>query len=104
MRLSGKVQRPVAGFPVIDAAKIKLRQRAQHGLSGGRNQKRPICKLGGRKFTSFPDFTRRIYQQVATIFAADQSCALIGQGQMSTSTAKKYPSQGCSLKSQRSRF
>ena len=75
MRLGGKVQCPVTGFPVINAAEIKLRQRAQHGLSGGCNQKRPMREFGGREFATFPDFTRRIYQQVAAIFTADQSCA-----------------------------
>ena len=68
-RLSGEIQRPVAGFPIIDAAQMKLRQRAQHGLSGGRNQKRPLREFNRRKITALPDVTRRINQQIAAIFA-----------------------------------
>src|SRR6478609_8098164 len=82
-RLGGKIQGPVAGFPIVDASAVKLGQRAQHGLSGGRNQKRPMREFVGRKFAPLPDFARRIDQQIAAIFAAQQSVSAGRKDEMS---------------------
>ena len=92
-RFCSKIQRPIAGFPVVDAAAFELWQGAQHGLSRGGNQKRPLRKFGGREFTALPDFTRRIDQRVPAILATNQSCAWIGQRELSTGASKKCPSQ-----------
>src|SRR6476469_2476832 len=88
-RFSGKIQRPVAGFPIVDASAVKLGQRVQHGLSGGSNQEGPMREFGGSKFASLPDCARRIDQQIAAIFAAQQSCSPFGQRQVSSTAAKK---------------
>src|SRR6478735_1503067 len=87
-RFGGKIQGPVAGFPIVDASAVKLGQRVQHGLSGGSNQEGPMREFGGSKFASLPDFARRIDQQIAAIFAAQQSCAFLRQDQVSATTAK----------------
>ena len=83
VRLGGEIQRPIAGFPIVDASEFKLGQSAQHRLSSSRDQKRPFSQFGRRKFPALPDFTRRIDQQIAAIFATEQSSAFIRQRQMS---------------------
>src|SRR6476469_11253086 len=82
-RFSGKIQRPVAGFPIVDTSAVKLGQRLQHGLSGGSNQEGPMREFGGSKFASLPDFARRIDQQIAAIFAAQQSVSAGRKDEMS---------------------
>ena len=82
-RFGGEIQRPIASFPIVDASEFKLGQGAQHRLSSSRDQKRPVRQLGRRKFPALPDFTRRIDQQIAAIFATQQSSAFIRQRQMS---------------------
>ena len=60
-------------------------------------------KLGGSEFAALPDVTWRVDQQVPAILTTDQSCALIGQCEMSTGTGKKCPSQNKNSRSQSSR-
>src|SRR6476469_7430969 len=82
-RFGGKLQGPGTGFPIVEASAVKLGQRAQHGLSGGSNQEGPMREFGGSKFASLPDFARRIDQQIAAIFAAQQSVSAGRKDEMS---------------------
>ena len=94
-RLGFKVQRPVAGLPVVDASVFKLRQSAQHGLPRRGHQERPLRQLGGSKLAPLPDLARRIHQQVPAILAAHQDRTAVRQCKVPSGAGKEYSRQMC---------
>lgn len=79
-RLGEIVERPVAGFPVVDAAALELREYVEHRLPRRGDQQRPECQLRRRQLAALPHRPRRVDDEVAAVLAIDEN--EIGQDDM----------------------
>ena len=75
-RLGVIVQRPIAGFPVIDAAAVKLREHGEHRFACCSDQMRPRREFVGVKRAALPNWAWRIGEQVTAVHAVSQKRAL----------------------------
>jgi len=91
------VQAPVAGFPVIDAAAVELRQDVDHRPSGRRDEERPEGQLARDELAPLPDFAGRMDDQVAAVGGVDEDEVRRGERDAAARAAQESAAQGLSF-------
>ena len=81
------IERPVPGFPIVDASAGELRQRIDHRAAGGAHEEGELGQLVRSQFASLPDGSRRVHDQVASVLPAHEKVGALGQHQRSAVAA-----------------
>ena len=73
------VQRPIPGFPIIDASAFELGEHVEHRSTSGSDERRPLRQLGRGQFASLPDRSGGIHDEVSTVIPAHSTRFLSGR-------------------------